>query len=87
MLILLIKMVFFTQDGDLVAWILLIPVITLFGFGINNTNEPIYIILLTLFLIGGIYSIYKFVNHLKISNEKYYEKYYNDSDYIYEDDY
>ncbi len=76
-------MVFLTNDGDLLAWILIIPVITLFGFGINNTEEPIYIALLTFFLIGGMFSIYKFINHLKTINEKYvYE-----SDYIYEEDY
>lgn len=76
-------MVFITEDDDLLAWFLLIPVITLFGFGINNTEEPIYIVLLTLFLIGGIYSIYKFVNHMKRINEKYYYE----SDYLSEEDY
>jgi hypothetical protein len=76
-------MVFLTDDGDLLAWILMIPVITLFGFGINNTEEPIYIALLTLFLIGGLYSIYTFINHLKIINDKYQY----DSDYIYEEEY
>lgn len=75
-------MVFLTNDGDLLSWILLIPVITLFGFGINNTDEPIYIVLLTFFLIGGVYSIYKFVNHVKVINEKYY----NESDYVYEEE-
>ncbi len=76
-------MVFLTDDGDLLAWILMIPVITLFGFGINNTEEPIYIVLLTLFLITGLFSIYKFINHLKNINEKYVY----DSDYIYEEEY
>jgi uncharacterized membrane protein len=75
-------MVFLTNDGDLLAWILLIPVITLFGFGINNTDEPIYIVLLTFFLIGGVYSIYKFVNHVKVINEKYYDE----SDYVYDEE-
>ena len=75
-------MVFFTDDGDLIAWILLIPVITIFGFGINHTDEPLYIVFLAMFLIGGIYSIYKFINHLKMINQKYY----NDSDYDYEEE-
>jgi hypothetical protein len=75
---------FLTKDGDLLAWIMLIPVISLFGFGVNNTEEPIYIVLLTGWLLFGFFMIYKIVNKLKKNN--LFRESYGDYDYYITDE-
>ena len=62
------------EDEYLIGWILFFPLISLFGFLITIVEHPLLVILVTLFLIGGIYRIYNFVYNLKIN-------YRNDSDY------
>jgi hypothetical protein len=61
------------EDEYLIGWILFFPLISLFGFLITIVEHPLLVILVTLFLIGGIYGIYNFVYNIKIN-------YKNDSD-------
>jgi hypothetical protein len=76
---------FFSNDGDLIAWIMMIPIISLYGFSMSNTDEPIYAVIFTGGLFFGMYSIYKFVSILKKNNYKNYR--YDIDDYILDDDF
>jgi hypothetical protein len=49
-------------DKYLKAWILLFPLISLFGFLITIVEHPFLVVLVTLFLIIGIYCIYSIDN-------------------------
>ena len=67
------------EDEYLIGWILFFPLISLFGFLISIVEHPLLVILVTLFLIGGMYRIYNFLYNLKINYRN--ESYRNDSDY------
>ncbi len=71
------------EDEFLIGWILFFPLISLFGFLISIVEHPILVILVTLFLISGIYGIYYFIYNIKI-NYKYNSDY--ESDYYIDDE-
>ena len=71
------------EDEFLIGWILFFPLISLFGFLISIVEHPILIILVTLFLISGIYGIYYFIYNIKL-HHKYNSDY--ESDYYIDDE-
>ena len=67
-------------DEYLLSWILFFPLISLFGFFITIVEHPLLVVMVTLFLITGIYCIYYISNNVKINYSHKSDFYYNDSE-------
>ena len=67
-------------DEYLLSWILFFPLISLFGFFITIVEHPILVVMVTLFLITGIYCIYYISNNVKINYNRKSDFYYTDSE-------